>query len=86
MHTCDNYCPSKHHLDRRASKLVGEPGNDGDLLDTSAVADWLGTSEQWVELGRKAVYGPSFLKVGPWVRYRRGTVRAWLRKRAKAAA
>ena len=78
------YQPTNHHLDRRAAKLVDEPGDDDDLLRTPEIADWLGVSEQWLELGRAVGYGPPFLKIGPrMVRYQRGAVRKWLRSRVK---
>ena len=78
--------PQNHHLDRRAAKLIDEPGNDDDLLKTPEVAAWLGVSKEWVEIGRSAGYGPPFLNISPrMVRYRRGGVRKWLRKRAKRA-
>jgi predicted DNA-binding transcriptional regulator AlpA len=76
--------PVSHHLDRRAAKLVDQPGNDDDLLKTPEAAEWLGVSEQWLEGGRHHGYGPDYLKVGPrMVRYRRGTIRKWLRGRVK---
>lgn len=76
--------PTNHHLDRRAAKLVDEPGADDDLLKTPEAADWLGVSEQWLEGGRVHGYGPDFIKVGVrMVRYRRGAIRKWLRSRAK---
>jgi predicted DNA-binding transcriptional regulator AlpA len=76
--------PSRHHLDRRANKLVAESaGADPDeLLDTKAVADWFGVSEQWLEIGRIKKYGPKFKQMSPRVvRYRRGDVLAWLKRR-----
>ena len=81
----DYQTPSRHHLDKRAEKLVAEPGDDDDLLKTRELAAWLGTSEQWLEIGRIAGYGPPFLKITPrMIRYRRGAVRRWLRTRAGA--
>lgn len=78
--------PENHHLDRRAAKLVVEPGADDDLLRTPEVAGWLGVSEPWLEIGRGVGYGPPFLKIGPrMIRYQRGAVRKWLRSRAKHA-
>ena len=78
--------PTTHHLDRRAAKLVNEPGDDDDLLKTPTTADWLGVSDQWLETGRIVGYGPPFLKIGQrMIRYRRGDVRKWLRSRVRRA-
>jgi hypothetical protein len=79
--------PTNHHLDRRADKLVDQPGDDDDLLKTEEAADWLGVSPQWLEIGRGVGYGPPFLRISPrMIRYRRGNVRRWLRKRMRHAA
>ena len=80
--------PARHHLDRRAHKLVeqdtGSP--DDELLDTNAVADWLGVSTQWLEIGRSKGYGPKFARLGPkLIRYTRGNVRKYLRARTFAS-
>src|SRR5271169_5750893 len=75
--------PLRHHLDRRAGDIaeVGD-GDADDLLNTTALAEWLGVSVQWCEIGRHRGYGPPFLKVGTRrIRYRRGDVRAWLAER-----
>jgi len=79
--------PGRHHLDRRAEKLAGENvGAEDDLLSTRKVADWLGVSTQWVEIGRSKKYGPKFVRVGPRViAYRRGDVLKWLRERTHAS-
>jgi hypothetical protein len=78
----------KHHLDRRADRLITEgEGKADDLLTTQEVADWLGVSGQWVLLGRCENYGPPFVKPFPEVtRYRRGDVIKWLRERVRLAA
>lgn len=79
---------TKHHLDKRASTLLADNvgGDDDDLLDTPAVAGWLGVSEEWVENGRTYDYGPKFVKLSSRVvRYRRGDVRAWLKRRTHQA-
>lgn len=78
--------PKSHHLDRRAHKLVEQDtGNPDDLLSTRAVADWLGTSTQWVEISRGKNYGPKFTRISPrQIRYRRADVLAWLKSRTFA--
>jgi predicted DNA-binding transcriptional regulator AlpA len=76
----------RHHLDRRAHALVLEEGSDDDLLNTQEVAAWLGTSIQFLEIGRHQGYGPRYVKISQrLVRYRRGEVRAWLTKRTHAS-
>lgn len=80
--------PVRHHIDRRAQKLAeaDATGKQDDLLDTRAVSDWLGVSTQWLEIGRSKNYGPKFLRVSPHViRYRRGDVLTWLKKRTYAS-
>src|SRR6266700_2021234 len=72
------------HLDRRAGSLANaaHDGGDDDLLTTMQLANWLGVSEQWLELGRSKNYGPPFQKLAPqMVRYQRGSVKAWLKQR-----
>lgn len=76
--------PKKHHLDRRAHKLLAEgaDGHPDDLLTTSQTAIWLGTSTQWLEIGRSRGFGPKFIRVSPRkVRYRRRDVLFWLEER-----
>ena len=42
-----------HHLDRRAGDIAAQgEGDPDDLLNTTALAKWLGVSTQWVEIGR----------------------------------
>ena len=81
----DDTNPQKHHLDRRAASLIaaGE-GPADDLLTTEALAEWLGTSTQFLEIGRCKEYGPRFIKIGSRVRYRRSDVLAWLDERTRA--
>ena len=84
--TTNNVVPKKHHLDRRADQIAKIAGYDDDLLNTSTVAEWLGISTQWLEIGRCKNYGPKFIKLGTnLIRYRRGDVRAWLKKRTRAS-
>jgi hypothetical protein len=73
-----------HHIDRRAGRLI-EPGDDDELLTTVRVADWLGTSCQWLELGRSTNYGPKFKRISERIiRYRRGDVNVWLKSRTRS--
>lgn len=76
--------PTRHHLDRRALELLEDGAGDADdLLSTSEVAEWLGVSTQWLEIGRSAGYGPPFLRLSAKrIRYQRGAVRKWLSERA----
>ena len=56
--------PIRHHLDRRAADLAQEgaaAGEPDDLLTTTEVAEWLGLSTQWLEIGRSRGYGPKFV-------------------------
>ena len=81
--------PLKHHLDRRAdviAEAVAGTGDDDDLLTTIQVANWFCVSPQWLEIGRMNGYGPPFVRVAPQVvRYRRGTMKAWLMERSHAS-
>jgi predicted DNA-binding transcriptional regulator AlpA len=82
----------RHHLDARAHTLVvarrtrtareGDEGDD-DLLTTREVAEWLGVSVQWCEIGRLRKYGPKYTRLSAKIiRYRRSDVIAWLEERA----
>lgn len=59
---------------------------DDELLTITEVAEMLrvpvGTLRYWRHLGA----GPHSFKVGRWVRYRRGDVRAWLNAKRRGAA
>ena len=84
--TLMNGQPRRHHLDRRADAIADALGDNDDLLSTRAVAELLGVSTQWLEIGRCKNYGPSFVRVSPrMIRYRRGDVLAWLRERTHAS-
>ena len=74
------------HLDRRVEAIIAAgDGSDDDLLTTLQVANWLGTSPQWVELGRAKGYGPPFVRIAPQVvRYQRRAVLEWLKDREYA--
>lgn len=74
-----------HHLDKRAGAIVaataGEVEEDK-LLTTTEVAEWLGVSLAWLEIGRHKGYGPPFVTVAPrLIRYLRSSVLAWLHER-----
>jgi predicted DNA-binding transcriptional regulator AlpA len=73
----------RFHLDRRAASLAEkEAGSPDDLLSTSEVAEWLGVSTQFLEIGRVKNYGPKFCRLSTRrVRYLRSAVRAWLAER-----
>ena len=77
------------HLDKRADAIAASPVGEGDgedQLTTLQVANWLGVSCQWLEIGRGKNYGPPFHRLGPQViRYKRGEVRAWLDERKYAS-
>jgi hypothetical protein len=82
--------PSFHRLDRRADQLIADGATDDDvnddLLNTAAVARWLGMSEIWLEIGRSKNYGPPFVVLNrKRIRYRRRDVVAWLRQRTYTA-
>src|SRR5262245_22982620 len=71
----------RHHLDRRVDQLaaLGTERSPDDLLTTPAVAEWLGVSTQWLEIGRSNGYGPRFVRLSTRrVRYRRSDVLDWL--------
>ncbi|HUS96770.1 MAG TPA: helix-turn-helix domain-containing protein, partial [Hyphomicrobiaceae bacterium] len=58
-----------------------------ELLSTPQLAEWLGVSTQWLEIGRSRGYGPPFIRMSPKrVRYRRGDVLDWLRERTHLCA
>jgi predicted DNA-binding transcriptional regulator AlpA len=84
---CSTHSPRRHHLDRRASTLAEvSHGAPDDLLSTRAVAEWLGVSVQFLEIGRHRGYGPKFVRIGPArIRYRRADVLAWLEERTFAS-
>jgi predicted DNA-binding transcriptional regulator AlpA len=77
--------PGSYHIDRRAERILNDPVSDGpddQLLTTKQVSEWLGYSRQWLEIARTRGMGPRFERMGPKrIMYRRGSVRAWLRKR-----
>lgn len=57
----------------------------GQILDTEQVADWLGVSVQFLEIGRSKGYGPSFVMLSARrIGYQRSAVRAWLKERTFA--
>jgi hypothetical protein len=76
--------PLRHHLDRRAARLAAlAVANNDKWYSTAALADWLGVSTQFLEIGRHRGYGPPFKRVTPkMIRYRHGDVMAWLNERS----
>jgi predicted DNA-binding transcriptional regulator AlpA len=80
----------RHRFDRVADKLAEKleaEGGADDLLDTEALAKWLGRSKQWLELGRSKNYGPAYVRLsGRCVRYRRSDVIRWLAERTHQSA
>ena len=81
--------PKSHHLDQRASEIATHPVADGppdQLLSTRQVADWLGVSVQFLEIGRHRGYGPRFVRLGPRkIVYRRADILHWLGTRTHAS-
>ena len=76
--------PNRHHLDSRAAELaeLAERGSPDDLLPTRETADLIGTSHQWLEIGRTKGYGPPFVRISPrCIRYRRSAIITWLDSR-----
>jgi predicted DNA-binding transcriptional regulator AlpA len=75
------------HIDRRAGRLLAEHVSEGpedEFLTTRQVADWLGCSMQWLEILRGRGTGPKYVTLSNrMVRYKRGAVRDWLRKRER---
>jgi hypothetical protein len=77
----------RHHLDRRANDIAERlaDGDPDDMLKPKYVADKLGVSTQWLELGRAKGYGPDWKRFGPrMVRYQRAATLAWLRSRPQS--
>ena len=75
--------PKRHHIDKRAAAIaLNDTGSADQLLCTQALADWIGVSVQFLEIGRCKGYGPKFKKISPTcVRYMRADVLAWLMAR-----
>jgi predicted DNA-binding transcriptional regulator AlpA len=79
----------RHHpkfllLDRRAPQIASVAiGADPDiLLDTKQLAEWLGVSVPWLEIGRCKGYGPPFKRLGEkLIKYRVGDCIQWLEAR-----
>jgi predicted DNA-binding transcriptional regulator AlpA len=77
----------KHHLDKRAGAIAAAAAaadeDELELLTTTEVAEWLGVSQVWLEIGRHKGYGPPFVTIAPrLVRYLRSSVLAWLYERS----
>ena len=81
--------PKRLHIDRRAAKILTEAdpiAEDDAIMDTGAVASWLGVSPQFLEIGRSKGYGPSFIRIsGRRIGYLRRDVREWLKNRTFAS-
>jgi predicted DNA-binding transcriptional regulator AlpA len=76
--------PRTHHLDKRSAHLDQfiASGDPDQLLSTKQVAELIGMSVSWLEIGRCAGFGPPFLKLGPrMVKYRRADLVRWIRSR-----
>ena len=76
------------HLDKKATALaeVSNEKDADDLLTTEQVAQWLGTSTQFVEIARIKDYGPKFTRLSArCIRYKRSDVAAWLRSRVHSS-
>ena len=85
-----NDAPVRKHpsIDRRARALLAAieaGGEPDDIFLTQPLADALGVSTQFLEIGRMASspYGPPAIKIGACAGYRRADVCAWLRERAE---
>lgn len=74
----------RHHLDRRAAGMLTQPNAaDDTLMSTKQLAEHLGVSVQFLEIGRSKNYGPKFVRIADRViRYRMDDVRRWLAQRA----
>jgi predicted DNA-binding transcriptional regulator AlpA len=77
--------PATHHLDRRAAKLAEViDGSDDTIVRTPVAAEVLGMSQQWLESGRHAGYGPRFIKLSArGIGYRLGDLRQYLKERSR---
>jgi hypothetical protein len=76
----------RHHLDRRAGQLLTTiKTTKADrllMLSTHQVAELLGVSPEWLEVGRSKNYGPPFERLGPrLIRYPRAGLVRWLKQR-----
>jgi predicted DNA-binding transcriptional regulator AlpA len=75
--------PLRHHLDRRAGQLLTTVKTTTKaMLSTQQVAELLGVSEEWLEVGRIKDYGPPFIRLAPrLIRYPRAGLVKWLKQR-----
>ncbi|HKA55808.1 MAG TPA: hypothetical protein VKJ47_19320 [Candidatus Binatia bacterium] len=74
-----------HHLDKRAGAIAAAAADEDELelLTTTQVAEWLGVSEAWLEIGRHKGYGPPFVTIAPrLIRYLRSGILTWLHERS----
>jgi hypothetical protein len=73
--------PQSHHIDKRAADLLAA-GLPQSNMSTTRLAAWLGTSVQWVEIGRHRGYGPPFVRIGPRrIIYQPPDIVRWLEER-----
>jgi hypothetical protein len=80
--------PTKRHLlDRRARQIASAcEGPPDQLIDTHALAEWLGVSVQWCETVRTRGEGPPFHRINARrIRYKRADVVSWLAQRRELA-
>jgi excisionase family DNA binding protein len=59
--------------------------NPNELLDEHAVAELLGISIKTLQKWRCNSNGPSYVKVGRLVRYRRSAIEKWIERQTQAA-
>jgi predicted DNA-binding transcriptional regulator AlpA len=75
------------HIDRRAHRLVDIDLHPDATLSTKEVAEWLGVSQQFLEIARHKGkgHGPKYVRVSDrMIRYRVSDVIAWLKERTHA--
>lgn len=75
-----NQTSRRSALDAAASQARGELPEQ-EYLTTTQAAAYLGFSRKQLEHWRSAGCGPTYIKVGRHVRYRRGDLDAWMDER-----
>ncbi len=72
--------------ERKAAAEVHRSNMEALSRRTKEVAEWLGVSVQFLEIGRHRGYGPRFVRLGPRkIVYRRADVLHWLGTRTHAS-